>query len=55
MKSINIIVAALMLATVASPALGNDSTAALTNGGLVLTKNAAASAYGHHVNGEFRP
>ena len=41
LKAVDIMVAGLMLATLVGPALGNDSTAALTNSGLVLTKNAA--------------
>jgi hypothetical protein len=40
-KTVDSMLAGLMLATLAGPALGNDSTAALTNSGLVLTKNAA--------------
>src|SRR6202041_3361165 len=41
MKTVNIVVAGLAFAALAGPAFANDSTAALTNNGLVLTKNAA--------------
>jgi hypothetical protein len=40
LKTLGAIVAALLLAAPAGPALANDSTAALTNNGLVLTKTA---------------
>jgi Domain of unknown function (DUF4424) len=41
LKTIAIVVAVLSLALLAGPALADDSTAALTNSGLVFTKNAA--------------
>ena len=47
MKTIATMGAALTLATLSGPALADDSTAALTNSGLVFTKNAAVALAEH--------